>query len=114
MYAKANYTEPCVCGFPLDEVAEERVWRNVSWSCPSCGKLLASTIISDSPVAGAYALKHLFVMSNTRLREEKGLSPKRTIVSFTDENGKRILWKDITAANKAWEKRVGLVQRKPY
>ena len=50
MYVKTNYTEPCVCGYPLEEVTEERIWRFVNWKCPSCGKVLAQTMVSDSPV----------------------------------------------------------------
>lgn len=115
MLVKANYTEPCICGCNLDTIIEERAWRIVAWKCPECGKQLASTMISDSPVAGAYALKTLLIMSNVTLRQEKGLSPKRTLVTFQDEtSGKRILWKDIVAENKKWEKKVGLVQRKPF
>jgi hypothetical protein len=114
MYAKANYTEPCVCGNPLEQVTEERIWRFVTWKCPSCGKVLAQTMVSDSPVTGAYVLKKLLTVTNTLLRKEKGLPPKRTIVTFYDENGKRIPWEDIKTQNAKWEKKVGAVQRKPF
>lgn len=115
MYAKANYTEPCVCGYPLEqEVTEERIWRFVNWKCPSCGKVLAQTMVSDSPVTGAYVLKKLLTATNTLLRKEKGLPPKRTIVTFYDENGKRIPWEDIKKQNAKWEKKVGAVQRKHF
>ncbi len=107
MHAKTNYTEPCICGNPLKNITEERVWRYVTWKCPSCGKVLAQTMISNSPVAGAYVLKRLLTVTNMRLREEKGLPSKRTIVTFYDENGKRIPWKDIKAQNAKWEKKVG-------
>lgn len=114
MYAKVNYREPCVCGDPLDRISEEMTWRYVVWKCPSCGKVLAETMISDSPVTGAYVLKQLFTLTNVRLRSEKGLPPKRTVVTFYDEDGKRVLWKDIQARNKAWEKKIGVVQRKSF
>jgi hypothetical protein len=45
MYAKANYTEPYVCGNPLEQVTEERIWRFITWKRPSCGKVLAQTMV---------------------------------------------------------------------
>lgn len=115
MFAQSNYVEPCVCGDTLDEIQEHRAGRLVTWKCPKCQKHLASTMVSDSPVAGAYAIKALLIRSNATLREAKGLPPKPTRVTFTDEqSGEKILWKDIVARNKAWEKKVGAVQAKPF
>lgn len=115
MIATPNYLEPCICGHDLNEgIDEEKVWRLTRWTCPKCGKQLASTTISDSPVAGAYALKTLLICTNTQLREDKGLPNKPTRVTFHDKDGNRVLWKDIQAENKAWEKKMGYVQRKPF
>ncbi len=114
MKIRVNYEEPCVCGYSLEKVRENVIWRLVNWECPECGRAIATASISDSPVANYYTKKALFVRANHRLRKEKGLPPKKTIVTFYDDNGKRILWKDIVAKNKAWERRVGCVQRKPF
>ena len=112
--SRVNYTEPCTCGDPLDSVKIQSVYRFVTWYCPTCGKQLANTMVSDSPVTSYYVQKALLIRSNARLREEKGLPPKKTVVTFYDDNGKRILWKDIVAKNTRWEKRMGCVQRKPF
>lgn len=109
-----NYVEPCVCGDTLDSVRVDRTWRIISWKCPSCGQILANTIISDSPCAAYYAEKTLRVRANALLREQKNLPPKPTRVTFYDDNGQRILWSDIVKKNKRWEKQVGAVQRKPF
>lgn len=113
MEARTNYEETCICG--CNEIKIERAGRIISWECANCGKSLANTIISDSPVAMFYAQKALLIRSNAKLREEKGLAPKTTVVTFYDDNGKRILWKDIVAKNTTWEKRIGgCLQRKAF
>ena len=112
--ARVNFMESCTCGYDLEEVCKEQFSRFVTWKCPKCGKQLASTMISDSPVTGFYVLKTLYHITNHRLRQEKGLSPKRTVVSFFDKDGKRIPWSEVEAENKRWEKRMGIVQRKAF
>lgn len=112
--SRVNYTEPCTCGDSLDSVKVQTVYRIVTWYCPTCGKTLASTMFSDSPVTRYYVNKALLVRANAKLREEKGLPPKKTIVTFYDDKGNRILWKDIVAKNARWEKRMGFVQRKAF
>lgn len=111
---KVNYMEPCTCGYDREEVTTERVWRIITWKCPKCGKTLAQTMLSDSPVTGLYVRRHLLQEANTNLRKEKGLEPKRTIVTFYDEQSCRIPWKEIEDRNRKWEKSVGMVQRKPF
>lgn len=114
MKIKANYEEPCVCGYNLENVKTQNVWRFVTWTCPKCGEQIASTMRSDSPVSEFYVAKALFIRANNYLRKKKGLEPKKTIVTFYGDDGKRIFWKDIVSRNKAWEKKVGVVQRKPF
>lgn len=109
-----NYVEPCVCGDPLDKIAVDRIWRIISWKCPACGRDLAQTVLSDSPCAAYYAEKTLRMRSNAGLREQKNLPPKPTRVSFYTDDNRKILWSDIVKKNKAWEKRVGAIQRKPF
>lgn len=113
MKMKANYEERCICG--CNDIKTEKVWRILSWKCANCGKDLANTMISDSPVAMFYAYRTLFIRCNNKLRKDKGLEPRKTIITFYDDNGKRILWKDIVAKNKAWENRMGgCIQRKAF
>ena len=112
--ARVNYMEPCTCGYILEEVQREQIYRIVSWKCPKCGRYLAGTMLSDSPVTGFYVLKTLYKRTNARLREEKGLPPRKTIVTFWDKKGNMIPWKDVEEENKRWEKRIGTVQRKAF
>ena len=103
---KANYAEPCVCG--CDKAVTEVMWRFVTWKCPKCGKLLASTLRTDTPYRAVCVYKRLITESNARLREEKGLPPKRTVVTLTDSKGSRITWSEINKENDKWAKRVGV------
>lgn len=113
MEIKSNYEEKCTCG--CSDIKTERVWRILTWKCSKCGKNLASTTVSDSPVAMFYAHKALFIRCNDNLRKEKGLEPKKTIITFYDDDGNRILWRDIVKKNEAWEKSVGEhIQRKSF
>ncbi|MBR4182473.1 MAG: hypothetical protein IKQ56_01490 [Lachnospiraceae bacterium] len=112
--AKVNFMESCTCGYDLETIQSKRYFRFVIWNCPKCGKELASTMLSDSPVTGFYVLKALYHRTNHKLRQEKNLEPRKTVVSFFDEDGKRIPWKDVEAENRRWERRVGGVQRKPF
>ena len=64
--ARVNYMESCTCGYDLEEVQREQVYRFVTWKCPKCGKTLASTMISDSPVTGFYILKALYHRTNQK------------------------------------------------
>lgn len=109
-----NYVEPCVCGCTLDEIRQNIVWRIVTWTCPACGRKLASTCISDSPVRGAYALRTLYAQSNKLLREEKHLPAKPTRFRFYDEQDHPVLWKTIVQQNKQWEASMPDIQRKPF
>lgn len=114
MRAVPNYVESCPCGDPLENVSESVLGRIITWMCPTCGRRLASTMASDSPVTGCYVLKTLFTRTNDTCREAKGLPAKPTRVLFYDKDGKRKLWKDIEAENRRWEKRQGYVNRKPF
>jgi len=114
MQYKVNYIEPCTCGCNIEQVLTEQVWRIITWKCPNCKRTLANATFSDSPVTGYYTLKELIKRTNHTLREEKGLKPKRTFVTFYDDKGNLIRWSDIEKKNKNWEKRQGLIQRKPF
>jgi len=114
MQFKANYIEPCTCGCNIEQVLKEQVWRIITWKCTNCKRTLATAMISDSPVASCYVIKELVKRTNHTLREEKGLEPKKTFVSFYDDNGNIIRWNEIEKKNKNWERRMGCVQRKAF
>ncbi len=116
MKIHASYHEPCTCEYQFNDDTQyikNSVWRFVTIKCPQCERTLATYSVSDSPMTHFYCAKEALIRMNNTLREEKKLPTKRTIITFYDENGKRILWKDIVAENKNWEKKMGYVQRKP-
>lgn len=107
-----NFTEPCTCGYDLSEINIEKVWRIITWKCPKCNRVLASTCVSDSPVADVYAIKTLYSHMNKQLRKEKNMPARLTRFVFI-ENKKRILWKDIVKRNRKWQEKTP-TQRKPF
>lgn len=109
-----NYVEPCTCGNDLTTLQVSRTWRITSISCPACGKFLASSCISDSPVGWYYLMRTLYSQSNRTLRESKKLPPKVTRFKYFDDSDRPISWREIQERNRSWEKKQPGLQRKPF
>ena len=109
---KPSFIEPCTCGSSLETVNVTTIFgRFETWYCTECGRQLAGTMLSDSPLRNVYASKRIIKGANAVLRAEKGLPKKVTKVTAYDKDGKIVPWKEIEKYEEKWERRVGAIRR---